>query len=124
MSCIDGFVIPAKTAQKQRYIDFARRFDSVFLENGALRIVEGWGDDVPNGKLTDFRRAVAAEAAASIVSPWIECSDDGRTHALRWQAHDFGGLEAFAVPEKQHDPTEVGPTGARRCPEQLPSASP
>lgn len=50
MSYIDGFVIAAPTADKAKFLDHARRMDSIFLEMGARRVVEGWGDDVPKGK--------------------------------------------------------------------------
>ena len=55
MSYIDGFVIAVPTANKQKFIDHARHFDSMFLELGAIRVIEGWGDDVPDGKVTDFQ---------------------------------------------------------------------
>jgi uncharacterized protein YbaA (DUF1428 family) len=32
----------------------------MFKDYGALRLLEAWGDDVPD-KVTDFRRAVKAE---------------------------------------------------------------
>jgi uncharacterized protein YbaA (DUF1428 family) len=44
----------------------------VFKEYGALRVVEAWGDDVPDGKVTDFRRAVAAKDGEVIVFSFIE----------------------------------------------------
>jgi hypothetical protein len=52
MSYIDGFVIAVPTANKQKFIDHARHFDALFIELGARRVIESWGDDVPDGKLT------------------------------------------------------------------------
>lgn len=77
MSYIDGCVIPVKTADKQKFIDHARRIDKFFIEYGALRVVEGWGDDVLRGTVTDLYRAVAvaAEADETIVFSWIEWPD-------------------------------------------------
>ena len=72
MSYIDGFVIAVPTANKQKFIEHARHFDSLFIELGAIRVIEGWGDDVPDGKVTDFRRAVKAEPDEHIVFSFIE----------------------------------------------------
>jgi uncharacterized protein YbaA (DUF1428 family) len=44
----------------------------LFEEYGAQRLVDGWGDDVPEGKITDFRRAVQARDDETIVFSWIE----------------------------------------------------
>jgi uncharacterized protein YbaA (DUF1428 family) len=75
MSYIDGFVIAVPTANKQRFIDHASHFDPIFLELGAMRVVECWGDDVPDGKLTDFRRAVQATAEETVAFAWVEWPD-------------------------------------------------
>ncbi len=75
MSYIDGFVIAAPTADKQKFLDHAKRMDAIFLELGALRVVEGWGEDVPDGKQTDFKRAVAAKFDETVVFSWIEWPD-------------------------------------------------
>jgi uncharacterized protein YbaA (DUF1428 family) len=42
---------------------------------GATHIVEAWQDDVKDGKITDFRRAVQATADESIVFSWITWPD-------------------------------------------------
>ncbi len=72
---IDGFVIAVPTSNKQKFIEHAQKADSVFKELGATRIIECWGDDVPNGRLTDFRRAVQAGKDETVVFAWIEWPD-------------------------------------------------
>lgn len=75
MSYVDGFVIPCPKANRQAFIDHAKVTDAMFIEMGALRIVECWGDDVPEGKTTDFRMAVKAEASEDVLFSWIEWPD-------------------------------------------------
>lgn len=75
MAYIDGFVIAVPTANKQKFIDHAKRADAFFLELGATRIVECWADDVPDGKLTDFHRAVQATGDETVVFSWVEWPD-------------------------------------------------
>ncbi|ODU71663.1 MAG: RNA signal recognition particle [Novosphingobium sp. SCN 66-18] len=75
MAYIDGFVIAVPTANRERFIEHARKADALFIEQGATRIWECWGDDVPVGKLTDFRRAVEAKEDETVVFSWIEWPD-------------------------------------------------
>lgn len=75
MSYVDGFVIACPKEKKQKFIDHANMADSVFLEMGALRVVECWGDDVPQGTSTDFYMAVKAEPDEAVLFSWIEWPD-------------------------------------------------
>jgi uncharacterized protein YbaA (DUF1428 family) len=71
MSYVDGFVAAVPTANKDAYIQYAREASLVFKEHGALRLVECWGDDVPEGTLTSFPMAVQCEPDETVVFSWI-----------------------------------------------------
>jgi len=75
MKYIDGFVIPVPQANKQAYLDIAKMAAPVFMEHGATRIVECWGDDLMKGKTNDFFTAVVAEPGETVVFSWIEWPD-------------------------------------------------
>ena len=75
MTYIDGFVIACPKANKDKFIHHANTADSMFIEMGAIRVVECWADDVPNGKLTDFRMAVKATEDEDVIFSWIEWPD-------------------------------------------------
>ena len=81
MSYIDGFVIAVPNANREQFIRHAQTFDTIFLEFGATRVLECWGDNVPEGKLTDFRRAVQAKQDESVVFSWVEWPDKGTRDA-------------------------------------------
>ena len=69
---VQGFLIPVPTANREAYLAQAKAARPIFEEYGALRIVECWGDSLPDGEVTDFRRAVEAEEGESVVFSWIE----------------------------------------------------
>jgi uncharacterized protein YbaA (DUF1428 family) len=69
---VDGFVIPVKDGNKEAYRKMAALAAPIFIEHGATRVVECWGDDVPHGKVTDFYGAVKAAEGETIVFSWCE----------------------------------------------------
>ncbi len=98
MSYIDGFVIAVPTVNKQKFVDHANLGDSVFIELGAVRILECWGDDVPDGKLTDFRRAVQAKDDETVVFSWVEWPDKATRDAA------MGRMEALMKTDDRFSP--------------------
>ena len=69
---VDGVVAPAITAHKEAYIAFCKRAADAFVEHGATRVVDGWGDDVRDGKKTDFKRATLLQDGEAVAYGWIE----------------------------------------------------
>jgi uncharacterized protein YbaA (DUF1428 family) len=66
-----GFVVPVPAGNKSSYLDMARKASPVFAEHGARGHVECWGDDVMDGKVTDFKKAVRASGDETVVLSWV-----------------------------------------------------
>ena len=71
MTYIDGMVAAVPTANREKFKKHAQDAAAVLKEYGALKVVECWGDDVPEGKLTSFPMAVKREPDETVVFSWI-----------------------------------------------------
>lgn len=69
---LNGFIVPVPVEKKEAYRQMTQRQAAIFLEYGALRLAQAWADDVPEGKVTDFRRAVQAQPNEAVVFAFIE----------------------------------------------------
>jgi uncharacterized protein YbaA (DUF1428 family) len=98
MAYIDGFVVAVPTADKQGFLDHAKAVDKFFIDCGATRVVEGWADDIPDGKVTDFKRAVQATAEESVVFSWIEWPDKATRDAAMTAMTDNAEMMAQPMP--------------------------
>jgi uncharacterized protein YbaA (DUF1428 family) len=68
---VQGFVAAVPTANKDAFIKHAKDAAEVFKEHGALKCVECWGDDVPDGEVTSFPMAVKKKPDETVVLSWI-----------------------------------------------------
>lgn len=69
---VDGTLVAVPMARRDDYKAFADLCNAVFLEQGATKVIDAWEDDVPPGKLTDFRKAVLAADSEAVVFGWVE----------------------------------------------------
>jgi uncharacterized protein YbaA (DUF1428 family) len=87
MAYVDGFVAAVPVANREQYRTHAARAATVFKEHGALAVVECWGDDVPEGKVTSFTMAVQRKPDEAVVFSWItwpsrQARDQGMKRAM------------------------------------------
>jgi uncharacterized protein YbaA (DUF1428 family) len=75
MSYIEGFIVPVPEANKEAYRKSAADAAPIFKEFGVARHIEAWDSDVPEGKVTDFRKAVDAKSDEKVVFSWFEYPD-------------------------------------------------
>ena len=69
---VQGFVIPVPAAKKEAYRKMAEEAWDMFRGYGALRVVEAWQDEVPEGKQTDFFRSVKTQPGEKVVFSFME----------------------------------------------------
>ena len=105
MSYIDGFVLAVATADREKYRQFAAEVAPLFKAHGALEIVECWGDDVPDGELTSFPKAVQCGADETVVFSWIIWPSR--------EVREKGMEKLVADPLMQHGAMEVPFDGKR-----------
>ena len=71
MSYVDGYVVPVPVKNVDAYKKMARKAGRIWLEHGALQVMECIGDDVKPGKLTSFPQAVKLKADEVVFFSWI-----------------------------------------------------
>jgi uncharacterized protein YbaA (DUF1428 family) len=90
---IAGFVIPVPEDKMEAYRRWAENGAALFREYGCIEIVESWEDNVPDGKQTDFRRAVAAKPGEKIVFSWQVWPDKATLDAAEAKMQDDARFE-------------------------------
>ena len=105
MGYADGYVLPVPDGNKDAYRALAEKASQVFRDHGATRVVEAWGDDVPDGKITDFARAAHKQNGETVVFSWVEWPNK--------EARVAGWEKVMADERMQPDGTEVPFDGKR-----------
>ena len=105
MTYIDGFLAAVPTANREAFRQHAQMAAGVFKEHGALKVVECWGDDVPEGTLMSFTMAVKRKDDEAVVFSWIVWPSR--------QARDEGMNAVMADPRLQPDKTPLPFDGKR-----------
>lgn len=92
---IDCHIIPVSEDRKQAYLEMAEWFDAEMIRFGAIEVVECWETDVPDGKRTDFRKAVLAEQSEKILVSWIIWPDKATAETAHDRIHDDERFKAM-----------------------------
>ena len=95
MNYVDGFVAAVPTANRDKFLRHAQEAAVLFKEHGALQVVECWGNDVPEGKVTSFTMAVQRKDDETVVFSWITWPSKA--------ARDAGMAKVMADPRMQTD---------------------
>lgn len=82
MTYVQGFVTPIPTDGREAFAAHARGAATLFRELGAMRVFDGWGDDVPTGKVNDFAGAVALKEGETVGFGWMEFADKAAADAF------------------------------------------
>ena len=75
MTYFEGFIVPVPEASREDYRKHAADGTPIFLDLGVKRHLEAWDSDVPEGKFTDFRKAVSEKPDEKVVFAWFEHAD-------------------------------------------------
>lgn len=99
---VDGILLPVPIANQAAFVQHARETAQLFKAHGAVEVVECWGDDVPEGKLTSMPMAVQRKIDETVVFSWIV-----------WPSREVRDAGMKAVMEDPRSPKEMPFDGKR-----------
>ncbi len=89
---VNGYVLPVPEGSKDTYRAMSEIYWDHAKTHGALEHVEAWEADVPDGKVTDFRRAVNLGEGEKVVFSWVAWPD--KATAKAFEAQDMDAMMA------------------------------
>ena len=84
MSFFDVSVCAVPTDKRAAYLEHCKVFADAARAHGALSVTDTWGVDIPDGKVTDFNRAVQATADETVCVGWVSWPDKA-TRDAAWE---------------------------------------
>lgn len=99
MTYVNGFLLAVPTENREAYRKQAEEAWPMFRDYGALAMVEGWGDEVPDGKINSINSAVMRKDDETSMFSWVVWPDK-KTHdeAEKKMIASMEGQEMPAMP--------------------------
>ncbi|HUP67680.1 MAG TPA: DUF1428 domain-containing protein [Sphingomicrobium sp.] len=97
MTYFEGFIVPVPEGNKDAFAKHANSLSALLKEVGVERQAEAWASDVPEGKLTDFNKAVNAAPGEKTVFAWFEYADRAARDAANQRMMTDPRMEAMGV---------------------------
>ena len=94
MTYFEGFIVPVPEANQDAFRTHANEVARLLKDCGVRRQVEAWDSDVPEGKVTDFRKSVDAKTDEKVVFAWFEYPDR--------QARDAANAKMMSDPRMEN----------------------
>lgn len=95
---INTYVLGVTEDRKDDYLRMATAFAEAAREYGALEIFENWELEVPDGKQTDYRKAIKAEPGEKIVLGWVIWPDRESAFRAHKGMFEGGRLDGLGEP--------------------------
>src|SRR5688572_14983502 len=78
---VQGFVAAVPEASKDAFRTMSEAWWEIAKDYGAIEQVETWEADVPDGEVTDFRRAVQLKEGEKVIFSWVIWPDKATADA-------------------------------------------
>ncbi len=105
MTYVDGFVAAVPSDKREEFRRHAETTGKILKEFGALKIVDCWGDDVPEGEVTSFPLAVKCQPDETVCFGWILWPSR--------EARDAGMEKLMSDPRMSHEANPMPFDGKR-----------
>jgi uncharacterized protein YbaA (DUF1428 family) len=96
MTYFEGFIVPVPEGNRDAFAKHANSLSAALRDCGVRRQVEAWDSDVPEGKVTDFRKAVDAKPSEKVVFAWFEYPDRKARDAANEKMMSDPAMEEFS----------------------------